>query len=279
MRQSELFLEVEALSNQSISFASNQTNLIPFLVAGDPDLITTVELMKLFDEEGVAAIELGVPFSDPVADGPVIQEAAEFALKQGVSIADVVQAGKEARVQGVTTPLILFTYANPVFQYGWEKLFQDLQAAGFQGLIIPDVPYEETIRYQTIADQYHIALIPLVAPTSEQRIAKIVSQAQGFVYCVSSLGTTGVRKEFHEKIGSFLHTVREASPVPIAVGFGVSERTHVEEFSRYASAVIVGSAFVQRIAQRRSRLQSRHDRFQALSEIRLYIQELMNNRS
>lgn len=263
------------MANRLISFPLNQTNLIPFLVTGDPDLTTTIELMKLLDEEGVAAIELGVPFSDPVADGPVIQEAAEFALSQGVSIADVIYVGKEARRQGVTTPLILFTYANPVFQYGWERLFQDLQEARFQGLIIPDVPYEESIRYQTLADQYEMALIPFVAPTSKQRIATIVSKAKGFVYCVSSLGTTGIRKEFDQKTSFFLQTVRKMSPVPTAVGFGVSKRTHVEEFSRYASAVIVGSALVKQISERRAALQSPQHQAKALSEVRFYIRELL----
>lgn len=255
-------------------FLEEKTNLIPFVVTGDPNLQVTLDILHLLDEEGVAAIELGVPFSDPVADGPVIQAASARALSQGVNLSHVLEVAGKAREQGVTVPFILFSYVNPIFQYGWGELFQTAQEIGIQGMIIPDLPFEEARHYQLLAERYGIAIIPLVAPTSRDRIEKIVKQAQGFVYCVSSLGTTGIRSEFQRETEYFLQMVRSLSPLPTAVGFGVSKQEHVKNLSQYADAVVIGSAWVQAIDSVRERLNDVKTKKAALEELREFVRQL-----
>lgn len=227
--------------------AKGETALIPFMTMGDPNLETSVALVQAAEAAGAHMIELGVPYSDPLADGPVIQRASERALKNRISLTDCMTVASKARSLGVQMPFILFTYYNPALQLGLERFFELLKEHGFSGVIIPDLPLEEDAETRAIAEASGIHLIPLVAPTSEARVERIASQAKGFVYCVSSLGVTGVRSTFHEGIDSFLSTVRKAASVPICVGFGISSREHAERFAGQCDGVIVGSAIVRQV--------------------------------
>ncbi|CAI6080949.1 tryptophan synthase subunit alpha [Cohnella sp. JJ-181] len=227
--------------------ARGETALIPFLTMGDPDLETSVRLIAAAEAAGAHMIELGVPYSDPLADGPVIQRASERALRHSISLTDCIGVATKAREAGVRMPFILFTYFNPALQLGLERFFSLLQEHGFSGVIIPDLPLEEDAEVREIAERTGVHLIPLVAPTSEARVERIASRAKGFVYCVSSLGVTGVRSDFHAGIDQFLATVRRASNVPICVGFGISSREHAERFAGIADGVIVGSAIVRQV--------------------------------
>ncbi|QAY66153.1 tryptophan synthase subunit alpha [Paenibacillus protaetiae] len=224
-----------------------ETALIPFVTVGDPDVGSTVEIIKQLEQSGADLVELGVPYSDPLADGPVIQRASERALKNNITMLDCIETAAQARQAGVQLPFILFTYFNPVLQFGIERFFELIRTKEISGLIIPDLPIEEDAEVRELAEASGIYLIPLVAPTSKDRIKRIASQAKGFVYCVSSLGVTGVRSDFHAGIDEFLATVREACDVPIAVGFGISSREHVERFSALCDGVVVGSAIVRQI--------------------------------
>jgi tryptophan synthase alpha chain len=223
--------------------------LIPFLTIGDPDLETSVALVQAAEAAGAHMIELGVPYSDPLADGPVIQRASERALRNRVTLTDCIEVAAEARSRGVAMPFIMFTYFNPVLQLGLERFFRMLKENGVSGAIIPDLPMEEDEEPRRLAEQAGIHLIPLVAPTSESRVERIVSRASGFVYCVSSLGVTGVRTTFHEGVESFLASVRQASRVPICLGFGISSREQVERFSGICDGVAVGSAIVRTVEE------------------------------
>jgi tryptophan synthase alpha chain len=227
--------------------AKRETALIPFLTMGDPDLATSVALVQAAEAAGAHMIELGVPYSDPLADGPVIQRASERALKNRISLTDCMEVASKAADLGVKLPFILFTYFNPALQLGLERFFDLLKEHGFSGVIIPDLPLEEDAETRALAESSGIHLIPLVAPTSEARVERIAAQAKGFVYCVSSLGVTGVRSTFHEGIDDFLSTVRRAAKVPICVGFGISSREHAERFAGQADGVIVGSAIVRQV--------------------------------
>ena len=220
-------------------------------------------------------IELGVPYSDPLADGPVIQRASERALANSrVTIADCIQVAETARSAGVGIPFILFSYFNPVLQFGLERFFKLIGEKGISGLIIPDLPIEEDEEVRAMAEAADIHLIPLVAPTSLDRIARIAGKARGFVYCVSSLGVTGVRSDFHQGIDDFLAAVRRSSSVPIAVGFGISSREQVERFEKLADGVIVGSAIVRKIEEVLPLLQSRDRKQEGLAQIRSFVSGL-----
>ncbi|WP_027093638.1 tryptophan synthase subunit alpha [Cohnella thermotolerans] len=236
--------------------AKGETALIPFLTMGDPDLAVSVELVQASEAAGAHMIELGVPYSDPLADGPVIQRASERALTNKISLIDCMGVAAEARRRGVQMPFILFTYFNPALQLGLERFFALLKEHDFSGVIIPDLPIEEDGEVRAIAERTGIHLIPLVAPTSEARVERIASKARGFVYCVSSLGVTGVRSSFHEGIESFLATVRNAASVPICVGFGISSREQAERFSGLCDGVIVGSAIVRQVEEALPQLRS-----------------------
>jgi tryptophan synthase alpha chain len=227
--------------------ARGETALIPFMTMGDPDLKTSVALVQAAEAAGAHMIELGVPYSDPLADGPVIQRASERALKNRIGLTDCMAVASKAREQGVKMPFILFTYFNPALQLGLERFFDLLKEHGFSGVIIPDLPLEEDAETRAFAESSGIHLIPLVAPTSQARVERIAAQAKGFVYCVSSLGVTGVRSSFHDGIDDFLRTVRRAATVPICIGFGISSREHAERFAGQADGVIVGSAIVRQV--------------------------------
>lgn len=251
--------------------------IIPFIMAGDLGLEVTLDLLQLLDQQGATAIELGVPYSDPLADGIIIQEAAERALKAGITLKQVLEIAAMARSRGVKAPLLLCTYINPILQYGVSSLFEEAKKVGINGLIIPDLPLEESKEFREIAEEQELALIPLVAPTSNlERIQKITATAQGFVYCVSSAGTTGIRGQFSNEVDSFLDQVRKHSPVPIAVGFGISEPQHVQRFAHHADAAIIGSALVKQIAARKQQLHDPEERAAALEEISRWIGEFIS---
>ncbi|MCG7406463.1 tryptophan synthase subunit alpha [Paenibacillus sp. ACRRX] len=227
--------------------ARGETALIPFITVGDPNRHITLQLLLGMEEAGADAIELGIPYSDPLADGPVIEKASARALLHNITISDGIELAKQARLQGAKIPYILFTYYNPVLQYGLESLFQALSEADISGIIIPDLPVEESGPVLEIADHYQVHLVPLVAPTSKERIQRIVNSARGFVYCVSSLGVTGTRDTFEANVEAFLDEVRASTALPIGVGFGISTAEHVRRFSPHCDGVIVGSAIVRQI--------------------------------
>ncbi|ANE47961.1 tryptophan synthase subunit alpha [Paenibacillus swuensis] len=226
-----------------------QSALIPFITVGDPDVATSIRIIQAMEEAGADLIELGVPYSDPLADGPVIQRASQRALEHQITVIDCIKAAGESRKSGVNLPFILFTYYNPLLQLGFETLFNLLRENDISGLIIPDLPVEESSVIAKYTSEYNIHLIPLVAPTSNERIERIVNSASGFIYCVSSLGVTGERADFHQEVEKFIQNVKEATSLPVAVGFGISNREQVERFSELCDGVIVGSAIVRKIEE------------------------------
>ncbi|MDQ6418220.1 tryptophan synthase subunit alpha [Paenibacillus sp. LHD-117] len=254
--------------------AEGRSALIPFITVGDPDADTTLALIQELERSGADMIELGVPYSDPLADGPVIQRASERALRGTVTLADCIGMAERAREAGVTIPLILFTYFNPVLQFGLDSFFSLVKSKGISGLIIPDLPIEEDEEVRERAEQADIHLIPLVAPTSKDRVTRIASKAKGFVYCVSSLGVTGVRSEFHSDIDQFLATVREATDQPICIGFGISSREQVERFERVCDGVVVGSAIVRKIEEQLPLLRDMDTRGQGLRLVGEFVASL-----
>ena len=215
----------------------NGKAFIPFITCGDPDLEMTEELVCAMAEEGVDLIELGIPFSDPTAEGPVIQEANLRALSGGNTTDDVFDMVERIRARGCDVPLVFMTYANVVFSYGVERFAAREAEVGMQGIILPDVPFEEKEEFaDALARKAGLDLVSLIAPTSDERIATIAREAEGFVYCVSSLGVTGVRSEITTDIGAWWSWSREANPTcPCAVGFGIStpeQAAHGARFGR-----------------------------------------------
>lgn len=248
---------------------------IPFITAGDPTPEVTVELAVTLFEEGASVIELGVPYSDPLADGPVIQEASKRALKQGMTLQRAIELVPAIRERGVTIPVVLFTYYNPVHQFGEEKLLDKLVANEIDGLLIPDLPFEESESLQSNCLEKGIELISLVAPTSRERIQKIAKNARGFLYCVSSLGVTGERKTFDEKVNEFLSDVKSHANIPVAVGFGISSPEQVRQFKDKCDGVIVGSALIRKIASLQEDLLDEETREDALDAFRFYVRSLV----
>ncbi len=224
--------------------------LIPFITAGDPDLETTAEALRVLDRSGADLIELGVPYSDPLADGPVIQAAATRALERGTRLDDVLKMVKQI-TPTLRSPLILFTYYNPIINRGIDRFLQDIADAGIKGLVVPDLPLEEADSLLKPAMKHGIEVILLVAPTSPQdRIAAIALQSQGFIYLVSTTGVTGVRTQIQARVKDLVVELRNVTDKPIAVGFGISQPEHARQVMDWgADAVIVGSAFVKRLSE------------------------------
>jgi tryptophan synthase alpha chain len=245
---------------------------IPFITAGDPDGDATIDLAVALQEAGASAIELGIPYSDPVADGPVIQKASSRALKNGMNIVKAMKLVPEMRKKGVNIPIILFTYYNPVLQLEQESFFALLRENTIDGLLIPDIPFEESAELRQKCQEHSISFISLVAPTSSSRIKMIAENAEGFVYCVSSLGVTGVRKNFDNSITAFLDEVNKYSNVPVVVGFGVSSKEQVEELSSICDGVVVGSALVREIERLQAQLLNDTTRRKAIDEFREFAQ-------
>ncbi|ASA22914.1 tryptophan synthase subunit alpha [Paenibacillus donghaensis] len=248
--------------------------LIPFLTVGDPDLETTLDIIKEIEAAGADMLELGVPYSDPLADGPVIQRASSRALRGKVHLRTCMETALKAREAGSNMPFILFTYYNPVLQLGLDKFFSELLAHEISGLIIPDLPVEESEEMRRRSKEAGVNFIPLVAPTSSERIARIVSGASGFVYCVSSLGVTGERASFHAGIDEFIASVRRATDLPIAVGFGISTAEQVQRFSQVCDGVVVGSAIVRTIEEVIPLLENSATRNEGLLQIREFVAQL-----
>lgn len=223
--------------------------VIAFLTAGDPTIEDSVRFVKVMEEAGADLIEIGVPFSDPIADGPVIMEADVRALARGVHLR---QALEEARaIRKISTiPLVFLTYYNPVFSYGADKFFRDCAEAGVGGVVIPDLPLEEQEEVRPFAARYGVALIQLVAPTSKERVKAIAEKAEGFVYIVSSMGVTGMREDgFAADLAETVAAVREVTDVPCAVGFGIHTAEQARAMARIADGVITGSGVVDLIGQ------------------------------
>lgn len=256
------------------SRAKGETLLMPFLTVGDPSPDITVELVHALEAGGADMIELGVPYSDPLADGPVIQRASGRALQHGINIEQCMQVASTARAQGSRIPFVLFTYYNPALQMGLPAFMDKLVQHDIDGIIIPDLPLEEDGEVRKLVAEHGIHLIPLVAPTSRARIAQIASGASGFIYCVSSLGVTGMRSQFADGVEEFLQTVKDAAKVPIAIGFGISNREQVVRFSQICDGVIVGSAFVSEIEKALPLLTVEHSREQGLQQIKQFAQML-----
>ena len=231
------------MSNIKKAFENGKA-FIPFITCGDPTLDTTKQAVIQMVQAGADLIELGIPFSDPTAEGPVIQEANIRALKNKITTDDVFAMVKELR-QTVTIPLVFMTYANVVFSYGAERFMKNCQEVGIDGIILPDIPFEEKEEFDAVCKQYDVDLISMIAPTSEERITMIAKEANGFVYCVSSLGVTGVRSNITTDIGAMVKKVKEVNDIPCAVGFGISTPEQAEKMAKQADGVIVGSAIVK----------------------------------
>ncbi|MBE6110564.1 MAG: tryptophan synthase subunit alpha [Erysipelotrichaceae bacterium] len=226
----------------------NKKAFIPFITCGDPDLETTKKLVIAMAENGADLIELGIPFSDPTAEGPVIQEADNRALSNGATTAKVMAMAKELR-KTVKVPMVFMTYANVVFAYGAEKFLSEAKAAEMDGLILPDVPFEEKEEFAALCQAYDMDLISMIAPTSKQRIRMIAKEAKGFIYVVSSMGVTGVRSQITTDIASLIEEVRSVTDIPCAVGFGISTPETAAKMAKLSDGAIVGSAIVRQIAQ------------------------------
>ena len=217
---------------------------IPFITCGDPSLEITEQLVYAMEESGADLIELGIPFSDPTAEGPVIQEANVRALSGGVTTDKVFDMVRKIRRKS-SIPMVFMTYANVVFSYGTDRFMKTAKEVGMDGLILPDVPYEEKEEFDSAAKAYGLDLISLIAPTSEDRISMIAKDASGFVYCVSSLGVTGVRSSITTDIGAMVKLVKAAKDIPCAVGFGISTPEQAKKMADQSDGAIVGSAIVK----------------------------------
>lgn len=221
---------------------------IPFITAGDPDLETTKRLVLGMAKAGADLIELGIPFSDPVAEGPVIQAADLRALSGGVTTDKIFLMVEELRKE-CDVPLAFMTYINPVYTYGTERFMKRCSEVGVDALIVPDMPYEEKEELKPYCEEYGIILISLIALTSKERIRKIAKEAQGFIYCVSSLGVTGVRSEMGRGLKEMLQQVKEVTDIPCAIGFGIATPEQASEMAAIADGVIVGSAIVDMVGR------------------------------
>lgn len=222
----------------------NGKAFIGFITCGDPDLETTAAAVRAAVENGADLIELGIPFSDPTAEGPVIQGANLRALNGEVTTDKIFHFVRELR-KDVNVPMVFMTYANVVFSYGSERFLAACKGAEIDGLILPDVPFEEKEEFLPLCHKYGVDLVSLIAPTSEKRIAMIAQEAEGFLYIVSSLGVTGVRSEIKTDLASMIHVVRENTQVPCAIGFGISTPEQAKKMADLSDGAIVGSAIIK----------------------------------
>lgn len=235
------------MSNISKAFANGKA-FIPFITCGDPDLETTAAAIRAAVANGADLIELGIPFSDPTAEGPVIQGANLRALNGGVTTDKIFDFVRELR-RDVTVPMVFMTYANVVFSYGADRFISTCQDIGIDGLILPDLPFEEKEEFLPLCHQYGVDLISLIAPTSENRIAMIAKEAEGFLYIVSSLGVTGTRSEIKTDLAAIVDVVRQNTAIPCAIGFGISTPEQASNMAAISDGAIVGSAIVKLLEQ------------------------------
>ncbi|MDD7184735.1 MAG: tryptophan synthase subunit alpha [Oscillospiraceae bacterium] len=232
------------------AFANNNKAFIAFLTAGDPSIDKTEEFIYKLIEGGADLIEIGIPFSDPIAEGAVIQSANIRSLSGGTRIKNVFELVARVR-KNTQIPLVFLTYMNTVFKYGTEEFFRKCSETGIDGIIIPDLPFEEKGEIKEPANKYDVDIISLIAPTSENRIKLIAQESEGFVYVVSSMGVTGMRSEIKTDLKSITESVRKYTDNPIAIGFGINSPEQAEKYSKIADGVIVGSAIVKIIEQHR----------------------------
>ncbi|HIS48863.1 MAG TPA: tryptophan synthase subunit alpha [Candidatus Scybalocola faecigallinarum] len=231
------------MSNIKKAF-ENKKAFIPFITCGDPSLEVSEQLVLAMAEAGADLIELGIPFSDPTAEGPVIQAASTRALAGGATTDKIMEMAGRIRKK-TPVPMVFMTYANVVFSYGTERFIKQAAQAGMDGLILPDVPYEEKAEFDSVCRRYGLELISLIAPTSHERIAMIAREASGFVYCVSSMGVTGMRSQITTDVGQMVSLVKAQKDIPCAVGFGISGPEQAKDFAAVSDGVIVGSAIVK----------------------------------
>jgi tryptophan synthase alpha chain len=221
---------------------------IPFITCGDPDLETTGRIVREMSKNGADIIELGIPFSDPTAEGPVIQAANIRALNGGITTDTIFDFVRDLR-KDISTPLVFMTYANVVYSYGTERFVSRCAEIGINGIILPDVPFEEKAEFSSACEASGVNFISLIAPTSENRIAIIAREAKGFIYLVSSLGVTGTRSEIKTDLRSIIRIIRDNTNIPCAIGFGISTPEQAKKMAEIADGVIVGSAIVKLAAQ------------------------------
>ena len=233
-------------SKISDAFANGKA-FIPFITCGDPNLETTAAVVRAAVDNGADLVELGIPFSDPTAEGVVIQAANLRALQGGVTTDKIFELVRDLRVD-IKVPFVFMTYANVIFSYGAEKFFAKCQELGVDGVILPDVPFEEKGEFLPTCKKFGVDLISMIAPTSEQRIAMIAREAEGFVYIVSSLGVTGVRSEIKTDLTSIVAAVRANTKIPCAVGFGISTPAQARQMAKISDGAIVGSAIIKILA-------------------------------
>lgn len=246
----------------------NKKAFIGFLTAGDPALDKTVDYILDMEQAGASLIEIGIPFSDPIAEGPTIQEANVRALKNKVTTDDVFEMVKKVREKS-DIPLCFMTYLNVVFHYGYDAFFKKCQEVGIDGIILPDLPYEESQEVKDVCYNYDITLISMIAPTSKDRVEMIAKDAKGFIYLVSSMGVTGTREDtsFANNLEEIIHHIHQVTDTPVAIGFGINKPEQVKEFKQYADGVIVGSAIVNIIKEHGAK---------ADEPLKEYIQSLTN---
>ena len=226
----------------------NEKAFIPFITGGDPDLDTTLELVLTLEKAGADIVEIGIPYSDPMADGPVIQASSTRALARGTKIKSIMDKVYEIR-QKTQVPLVYLLYYNSIFKYGDVEFFVKCKEVGIDGLIIPDLPLEERAEVIKIADKYDICIIPMVAPTSHDRIKPITNHGKGFVYCVSVNGVTGTRQKLNTDIKEYMDLIKTYTDMPKGLGFGISNAKMAKAYAPYCEAIIVGSAIIKLVAK------------------------------
>lgn len=246
---------------------NNKKAFIPFITAGDPSKNAMVEYILEMEKAGASLIEIGIPFSDPIAEGPVIQEANIRSLSNGMTTDQVFEIVLEVR-KNSNIPICLMTYLNPVFHYGYEEFFKKCQEVGVDGIIIPDCPFEESKEVTDVCNKYDVDFISMIAPTSKKRTIQIASQAKGFIYLVSSMGVTGMRDKIDSDIAGIVETIKTVTDTPIALGFGINNPNQVEYFSRFVDGIIVGSAIVNIIKENKEHAhQSLYDYVNSLTSV------------
>lgn len=232
------------------AFSTGRPAFMPYSVLGYPTRQASLEVVKTLVEAGADLLELGIPFSDPLADGPTIQAATQKSLENGTTLADCLAMTRELRAQGVTTPALLMGYVNPMLAYGLARFVSDAAAAGADGFIVPDLPPEEAAEFEQLCRQHGLALVYLLAPTSTpERIRRVAQQSQGFIYLVSLTGVTGARSELSANLADFVARVRAQTDTPLAVGFGIGSGPQAQAVAQLADGVIVGSALVKQAAK------------------------------
>jgi tryptophan synthase alpha chain len=256
--------------------AEGKLVFMPFVMGGYPTYQDSIDIALTLQEAGAHILEIGLPYSDPLADGPTIQYASEVALKQGLTLSKGFQLIQDMRSAGVRIPLIIFGYFNPILQFGFENFVKRAKEVGANGVIIPDLPYEESREIRTIAKENEFSFISLIAPNSKKRIKEIASQAEGFIYCISSLGVTGARDTFADEINAYFEDVREHAKVPLAVGFGISKKEHVQFFSEKADGIIIASKLIDLIRQNIHLFNNPSTKKEGLDLLKTFVQDLFS---